>query len=87
MILGICVNPCLLLHISVFLFQFSSIHEIEYNNHLQDAIFSPVSNTRLDYIPLDTGTKGMLKNYYGYCPFWIDTTYYEYLQMELLTHI
>lgn len=29
----------------------------------------------------------MLKDYYGYCPYWIDTSYYDYFQMDLLTHL
>lgn len=29
----------------------------------------------------------MLKNYYGYLPYWTDTASYAYFQMELLTHI
>jgi len=84
---GIYINPFLFLYISLFSAQPISIHELEYKNYLHDAIFSPISNTSLDYVPLKSNTKEMLKNYYGYCPYWIDTTYYEYFQMELLTHI
>lgn len=84
MISVISANLCLSLCFPMYS---TSIHEIEYKNYLKDAIFSPVSSTVLDYTPLQHGTRGMLKNYYGYCPYWIDTTYYGYFQMELLTHI
>ena len=67
--------------------QYISVHQIEYENHLHDAVFSKVSEEHIDYVPLKENSRGMLKNYYGYCPYWIDTTYYDYFQMELLTHI
>lgn len=64
-----------------------SIHQIEYENHLDDAVFSVVNQTQLAYVPLQARSRGMNKDYYGYCPYWIDTIYYDYFQMELLTHI
>jgi len=67
--------------------QHISIHQIEYYKYLHDAVFSPVSSIKLDYVPLRPIARGMLKNYYGYLPYWIDTTYYGFFQMELLTHI
>jgi len=66
---------------------FSSIHEIEYKSHISEAELTPVSLYKLPYEPLQIGTRGMLKNYYGYLPYWIDTIYYQYFQIELLTHI
>ncbi|MGB9720179.1 MAG: hypothetical protein ACPL28_01685, partial [bacterium] len=68
-------------------FDFQSIHQIEYNAHLNEVEWTEVSSHKLSYVPLETQTRGMLKNYYGYLPYWIDTTYYQYFQMELLTHI
>jgi len=87
MIPVICVHLCFFLCISVSVNQFTSVHEFEYEKHLGEAIFTPVASTKLTVEPLRLETKGMLKNYYGYLPYWIDTTYYEYFQMELLTHI
>lgn len=72
-----------------FLLEFyqPSIHEIEYKNHLDEAVFSTVSQKPLAFVPLQVRTREMLKDYYGYCPYWIDTLYYDYFQMDLLTHI
>ena len=64
-----------------------SIHQSEYLDHLKDAVFTRVVNEKLPSIPLTSRVSGMLKNYYGYLPYWIDTTYYQYFQLELLTHI
>lgn len=65
----------------------SSIHELEYNAHREEASWTPVVQNRLEFEPLKTRTRGMLKNYYGYLPYWIDTLYYQYFQLELVTHI
>ncbi|OGC42978.1 hypothetical protein A2Y85_02700 [candidate division WOR-3 bacterium RBG_13_43_14] len=54
---------------------------------MSEAGFSPVSDTIVDFIPLMIQGREMLRNYYGYCPYWIDTSYYSYFQMDLLTHI
>lgn len=66
---------------------FISIHELDYKSHLSEAEWTPVSLSKLPYQSLEIGIRGMLKNYYGYLPYWIDTTYYQYFQIELLTHI
>lgn len=67
--------------------EFISIHEAEFKKHKNEAEWTPVSLSKLPYKPLKAKTKGMLKNYYGYLPYWVDTTYYQYLQLDLLTHI
>lgn len=64
-----------------------SIHYLEHQLHYDEAVLSPISDTVLDYQPLEPRTCDMLRNYYGYCPYWIDTSYYNYFQMDLLTHI
>ncbi len=64
-----------------------SIHNLEYHQHLSEAVLTPVSDTVLDYVPRIRRDRGMQRNYYGYCPYWIDTAYYKYFQMDLLTHI
>ncbi len=75
------------LTILLILFQFTSIHQMDYKTHLKEAVFRPITQTKISSIPIQTRVSGMLKNYYGYLPYWIDTTYYQYFQMELLTHI
>jgi len=85
MTLFICAHLCLNLY--VFMNQYSSIHEREYEMHLKEATFSPIAQTKQNFVPIRIETRGMLKNYYGYLPYWTDTTYYQYFQMELLTHI
>lgn len=77
----------LYLCVSVVSNQFTTIHEIDYEKHLGQATFTPVLQTTCDVKPFHLRTVGMHKNYYGYLPYWIDTTYYQYFQMELLTHI
>ncbi len=66
---------------------FASIHSIEHKAHINEAEWSPISLHKLPYEPLKIDTRGLLKNYYGYLPYWTDTVYYQYFQMELLTHI
>ena len=66
----------------------TSIHCLEHDRYRAEAIYTPVAETPTVYSPLvETGSRGLLKNYYGYMPYWIDTVYYQYLQMYLLTHI
>jgi spore germination protein YaaH/uncharacterized protein YraI len=65
----------------------TSIHQAEYYRHRDEAVFTPVSRDLQPAIPLHPRILGMLKNYYGYLPYWTDTTNYAYFQMELLTHI
>ncbi len=73
----------LLLH----LFNFTSIHQIEYQKHLNEARWTAVSDKKLPYVPLSEGAKGLKKVFYGYLPYWVDTLEYLYFQMKLLTHI
>ncbi|MEO0166713.1 MAG: glycosyl hydrolase family 18 protein [candidate division WOR-3 bacterium] len=77
-LIGICLYSA---------FDFPTIHQIEYNLHKSEAEWTPVSSTKLPYVPLEPGITGMAKNYYGYLPYWTDTSYYQYFQIELLTHI
>jgi spore germination protein YaaH len=65
----------------------TSIHQAEYYRHQDEAVFSPVSRELQPALPLQPRVLGMLKNYYGYLPYWTDTVSYAYFQMELLTHI
>jgi spore germination protein len=67
--------------------QFTSIHEIEYNQHINEAHWTPILTIPLQSTLTHRPTGGMLKNYYGYLPYWIDTIYYQYFQMDLLSHI
>lgn len=64
-----------------------SIHQIEHERYHNTAQFSTVASVRQPYRPLEPRLDGMFKNYYGYLPYWIDTTAYAYFPMELLTHI
>ena len=64
-----------------------SIHNFEHELHYAEAVFTPVSDTIIDHLPMNPRAREMLRNYYGYCPYWIDTSYYNYFQMDLLTHI
>lgn len=73
--------------ILAFFTQYTSIHQEQYYHHLDGADFSPISDTILRAIPLQPGPTEMIKDYYGYCPYWIDSVYYSYFQMELLTHL
>jgi spore germination protein YaaH len=73
--------------IFLLLAQGPSIHQIEYESHLEGAVFTEVSQTPFVFVPLRVDLREMLKDYYGYCPYWTDTIYYNYFQMDLLTHI
>lgn len=65
-----------------------SIHRYEHERHRLAAAYSAVSEKPVAGLPgLANENRGLLKNYYGYMPYWIDTVYYQYLQMYLLTHI
>lgn len=70
----------------VVLFSNTSIHQHEHESHKVDAVFTPVAITAQSYQPLMRGERELIKDYYGYCPYWIDTTYYQYFQMDLLSH-
>lgn len=72
----------------LLLLQERSIHQIEYESHLADVVFTEIEQVPVVFVPLeDDVTRDMIKDYYGYCPYWIDTVYYSYFQMDLLTHI
>ncbi len=72
----------------IFILNFTSIHQIEYKKYLKKEIFLN-SSSKINYIPLNPKIKGIdaTYKYYGYLPYWVDTLYYRYFQMELLTHI
>lgn len=63
-----------------------SIHQIEYYAHLDKAVFSPLSDTPIAVEPLQE-SKGLRHIFYGYCPYWIDTLNYDYLDFSLITHV
>jgi spore germination protein YaaH len=67
--------------------QFTSVHEVEYNQYANEAHWTPVLTTPVNLSQTNPRTVGMLKNYYGYLPYWIDTIYYQYFQMDLVSHI
>jgi len=64
-----------------------SIHQVENARYLNTAQFSSIQPARQPFLPLGPRLDGLVKNYYGYLPYWIDTTAYAYFPMELLTHI
>jgi spore germination protein YaaH/SH3-like domain-containing protein len=63
-----------------------SIHYQEFNEHLCEASFSKVSDKPLKVEPLAEG-KGLLKTFYGYAPYWVDTTSLKNLDWSLITHV
>lgn len=65
---------------------YMSVHRIEHEAHLADAVHTPVEAVIQDHVPFAVRSDGMIKDYYGYCPYWIDTVYYNHFQMDLLTH-
>jgi spore germination protein YaaH len=67
-------------------FPYVSMHRLEHEAHHAEAVYSPIEARMQDHVPLAARFDGMIKDYYGYCPYWIDTVYYNYYQMELLTH-
>jgi spore germination protein YaaH len=64
-----------------------SIHTVEYNQYINEARWTPILTTPRQSPHTNPHTGGMLKNFYGYLPYWIDTTYYQYFQMDLISHI
>jgi len=64
-----------------------SVHQWEFKYHEKGAVWTPVEYKPQPFTPLYEEPKGMLKAFYGYLPYWIDTTFYKFFQMELLTHI
>uniref|UniRef100_A0A7C4U9H5 T9SS type A sorting domain-containing protein n=1 Tax=candidate division WOR-3 bacterium TaxID=2052148 RepID=A0A7C4U9H5_UNCW3 len=67
----------------IFSFEIEGIHSIEYFSHLNEADFSFYPHK---IVPLKE-RKGLYYEYYGYCPYWIDTTTYKNFRFHLLTHI
>lgn len=65
-----------------------SVHRDDQERHRLEAVYSAVADKPVAGLPrLASENRGLLKNYYGYMPYWIDTVYYQYLRMHLLTHI
>ncbi len=64
-----------------------SIHQVEYERHLREAKWTPVTTMKTSYTPLEVREKGLKKLYYGYLPYWVDTLEYQYFQMDLLSRI
>ncbi|PIP14245.1 MAG: hypothetical protein COX48_01880 [bacterium (Candidatus Stahlbacteria) CG23_combo_of_CG06-09_8_20_14_all_34_7] len=63
----------------------ASIHEVEYFENIKTADFGmPVKK---EIMLKERVAKGMLFNYYGYLPYWIDTLLYVNFDYELLTHV
>ncbi len=63
--------------------EFEGVHSVEYFNHLKDADFSYYPHK---ITPLKE-KKGLLFDFYGYCPYWISTDAYANFRFHLLTHI
>ncbi|MBN2620054.1 hypothetical protein JXB22_03105 [candidate division WOR-3 bacterium] len=62
------------------------MHRLEHEAHRAEAVYTPIEARVRGHVPLVMRSDNMIKDYYGYCPYWIDTVYYNYFQMELLTH-
>jgi len=75
----------LILPLLIFINIFPSIHYEDYQKNLKDVLwgFPNGLNEKLN----ESKSKGLLFNYYGYLPYWIDTLYYSNFQYDLLTHI
>jgi len=63
-----------------------SIHQIEYRKHLNSSVFEEYPE-KITPLSLEPRPSGITHTFYGYLPYWVDTLYYDYFQMELLTHI
>ncbi|RLG09831.1 hypothetical protein DRN73_09260 [Candidatus Pacearchaeota archaeon] len=78
----------------LLVFMFKSIHQIEgeyYKELYRDSfeiweIQTKALKGRLKF-PKKYMPKGMIKNFYGFLPYWVDTTWYAYFHYELLTHL
>jgi spore germination protein YaaH len=62
-----------------------SIHHLEHDVHKENAVFTPVLFQVQPFYPLQDRIPGMTKDFYGYCPYWIDTVYHQYFQLDLVT--
>ncbi len=71
------------MNILLMLLFFASIHQEEYFSHIDKADFSINKPVKTELI----ARKGMIYIYYGYLPYWVDTTYYNNFQYDVLTHI
>lgn len=63
---------------------FTSIHHKQHEEHRNSADYSIAPFIRM---PRITTERGMGYTYYGYLPYWIDSTYYDNFRYELLTDI
>ncbi len=63
-----------------------SIHQIEYKKYLNPLVFEKYPE-KIEFLPLEIIPTGLTHTFYGYLPYWVDTVYYAYFQMELITHI
>jgi len=89
-----CLALAVMMNVFIYSFEpteppehFISIHNFENSRYRATADWTPVSTIRQATRTLRHEIKGMLKNYYGYMPYWVDTAYYQYMAMNLLTHI
>ena len=62
-----------------------SIHQYEHELHRAHAEITPIADHEQSFVPIRLHDRTMIKDFYGYCPYWIDTTYYAYFQLDLLT--
>ncbi|MEO0264599.1 MAG: glycosyl hydrolase family 18 protein, partial [candidate division WOR-3 bacterium] len=78
-----------LIYLILLVFQaseFYSVHQTEYFSHYTEAEFSKISDIPIVVEPLQEG-KGLLKTFYGYVPYWVDTTALKSLDWSLITHV
>lgn len=81
------MHPLICLILLVFqASEFYSVHRTEYFSHYTEAEFSKISDTPIVVEPLQEG-KGLLKTFYGYVPYWVDTTALKSLDWSLITHV
>lgn len=63
-----------------------SIHRIEYEKHINNAVFESIDPVKIQLLEKED-QEGLVYNYYGYLPYWISTTTYSNFNYKLLTHI
>jgi len=75
----------LFLLFSFFLYA-SSVHQFEYESYIKSA---DLKKCDFKKVSLESRKlpKGLIYSYYGYMPFWTDTSAYSNLQYSLLSHI
>ncbi|MEO0233984.1 MAG: glycosyl hydrolase family 18 protein [candidate division WOR-3 bacterium] len=64
---------------------FPSIHYEDYKKNLKNVYWGYPGGLKVEFE--EKSSKGLVYNYYGYLPYWIDTLYYANFQYDLLTHI